>query len=175
MNRFVRVIQALVATALLTLPLVAAQADTDKGGDVPIPPPRATTPPPAPAAAEEPVSALPAPYLTLETTSLAAGIGVTWGEGTLSYEGMDHAFSVRGVSLFDIGASVTDGLGEVYNLSQIEDFEGTYVAVGAAGAAGVGKSTTRMRNDHGVEIELRSDLKGVEFALATQGFSIRLK
>jgi len=43
------------------------------------------------------------------------------------------------------------------------------------GAAGIGAATTRMRNEHGVEIALRSEVRGVELALATQGFSIRLQ
>jgi hypothetical protein len=156
----------------LVLPLSAAQADEEKGGDVDIPAPREATPTPVPAPTptptpvQEPVAAAP---------PIAAGIGVSWGEGVLAYEGVDHTFSVRGLSLLDVGASVAEGLGEVYNLESLEHFEGTYVAVEAVGAAGVGASAARMRNEHGVEISLRSDLVGVELALAPQSFSIRLK
>jgi hypothetical protein len=163
----------------LVLPLSAAQADEEKGGDVDIPAPREATPAPAPAPTptpvQEPVAAAPPAWIQLESTSIAAGIGVSWGEGVLAYEGVDHTFSVRGLSLLDVGASVAEGLGEVYNLESLEHFEGTYVAVEATGAAGVGLSAARMRNEHGVEISLRSDLVGVELALAPQSFSIRFK
>ena len=154
------------------MPFSTAQADGEKGGEVDIPAPRAAPPPPP---MEEPVAAAPPPFLELMSTSVAAGLGISWGKGTLTYEGADHAFSVRGVSLGDVGASLSEGLGEVYNLEDLADFEGTYVALEAAGAAGIGVSKTLMRNEHGVEISLRSELHGVELALATRGFSIRFK
>ena len=172
MHRFTRLIPALLATLVLIVPFSMAQADEEKGGELDIPAPRAAPPP---RRVEEPVAAAPPPFLELMSTSVAAGLGISWGKGTLTYEGTDHAFSVRGLSLGDIGASVSDGLGEVYNLEDLADFEGTYIALEAAGAAGIGASTTLMRNEHGVEISLRSELQGVELALATRGFSIRFK
>jgi hypothetical protein len=174
MRAFRRSFSALVATLVLVVPFSLAQADVEKGEDVEIPAPRSAPPPPAPPA-EEPVAAVPPPFLELTSTSVAAGIGISWGEGTLTFEGTSHPFSVRGLSLLDVGASVTEGLGEVYNLENLADFEGNYVAVEAAGAAGIGSSATVMRNENGVEISLRSELRGVELALATQGLQIRFK
>jgi hypothetical protein len=173
MHAFRRLFPALVATLVLFVPFSLAQADVEKGGEVEVPAPREAPPPPPPA--EEPVSAAPPSWLELTSTSVALGSGISWGEGTLSFEGTSHPFSVRGLSLLDIGASVTEGLGEVYNLENLADFEGNYVAVEAAGAAGIGNSATVMRNENGVEISLRSELQGVELALATQGFQIRFK
>ena len=173
MKRLIRSIPACVSAFALILPLSTAQADEKQGGDVDIPAPR-SAPAPAPRA-EKPVASAPAPFIKLESRSLAALVGVSWGKGTLSFAGQEHAFSLRGLSLGHIGVSLTDGLGDVYNLETLEDFEGTYVAVEIAAAAGIGASTTRMRNENGVAIELRADLLGVELALATQGFSIRLR
>jgi len=172
MHAFRRLFPALLAALVLFVPFSLAQADVEKGGEVEIPAPRSEPPPPP---AEEPVAAVPPPFLELTSTSVALGIGISWGEGTLSFEGTGHPFSVRGISLLDVGASVTEGLGEVYNLENLADFEGNYVAVEAAGAAGIGNSATVMRNQNGVEISLRSELQGVELALATQGFQIRFK
>jgi hypothetical protein len=66
----------------LVLPLSAAQADEEKGGDVDIPAPREATPAPAPAPTptpvQEPVAAAPPAWIQLESTSIAAGIGVSW-------------------------------------------------------------------------------------------------
>jgi ABC-type amino acid transport substrate-binding protein len=169
MQAFRRLLPALLAGLVLFVPLSLAQADVEKGEEVEIPAPRETPPP------EKPVAAAPPPFMELTSTSLAVGIGISWGEGTLSFEGTSHPFSVRGISLLDVGASVTEGLGEIYNLENLADFEGNYVAVEAAGAVGIGNSATVMRNEHGVEISLRSELQGVELALATQGFRIRFK
>jgi hypothetical protein len=147
MHAFRRLIPALLVALVLFVPFSMAQADVEKGGEVEVPAPRTEPPPPPP---EEPVAAVPPPFLELTSTSVAVGIGISWGEGTLSFEGTSHPFSVRGLSLLDIGASVTEGLGEVYNLENLADFEGTYVAVEAAGAAGIGNSATVMRNQNGV-------------------------
>ena len=158
----------LTALMLFAMPFSTASADEGAEGSVNVPAPREMP-------AEEPVAAVPPPYLSWESTSVALGVGVSWGEGMLSFEGVNHAFSVRGISLLDIGASVADGLGEVYHLENLADFEGTYLAVEAAGAVGSGRSETRMRNEHGVEISLSSELQGVELALATRGVSIRFE
>ena len=37
----------------------------------------------------------PAATLTLETTSIAAGVGISWGAGVLTVDGVDHRFKVR--------------------------------------------------------------------------------
>ena len=177
MHGIARSALAFLAALVLILPMSVAHADEADGGDVVIPAPRKVAPPPpAPAPmAEEPVGAFPPAFVSMASTSVALGVGVSWGEGNLSFEGMNHAFSVRGLKLLDVGVSVTEGFGDVTNLEKLSDFEGTYVAVEAAGAAGVGRSASSMRNEHGVEISLRSELKGVELALATKGISIRFK
>jgi hypothetical protein len=164
-----------LAALVLILPMSVAQADESTEGDVDIPAPRKAAPPPPAPMAEEPVGAFPPAFVSLASTTVALGVGVSWGEGNLSYEGINHAFSVRGLKLLDIGVSVTEGFGDVRNLEKLSDFEGTYVAVEAAGAAGIGRSASSMRNEHGVEISLRSELKGVELALATKGVSISFK
>ncbi len=164
-SRTVRGLLLTAAAALLIAPL--AQADEEASGRVPVPSPRGSY--------EEPVSAAPPPFVELRSTSIAAGIGMSWGDGTLTFEGQSYAFEMTGVSLLDVGFSVADSAGDVRNLTDIADFEGTYVSARAAGAAGVGGHTVWMRNDKGVEIRLSSQLKGLELALATQGFRISFK
>ena len=112
--------------------------------------------------------------MRLETTSIAAGIGVSWGDGTLTFQGRDYDFELKGISLIDLGASSSVSVGDVQNLENLADFEGTYVAVEAAGAAGSGASAVTMRNENGVVITLNSELQGVQLALATQGLRITL-
>jgi len=179
MRRFTRFTLSL-ATVAFVIPFSTAQADDMQGGEVPVPPKKAAPPPPPaapppPAPAPQPVTAAPPPYVELARTSVAAGIGISWGEGVLSFEGTRHEFSVRGLSLLDVGASAIDGMGEVSNLERIEDFEGTYMAVEAAAAAGVGSSIARMRNEHGVVIRLASHLTGAAVTLGAQGFEIKLR
>jgi hypothetical protein len=45
----------------------------------------------------------PSAKVSLESKSIAAGIGVTWGEGKLNFKGKDHPFSIDGLTVVDIG------------------------------------------------------------------------
>jgi hypothetical protein len=110
----------------------------------------------------------------MASTSLAAGIGLSWGEGVLTFEGQRHAFSVKGLSLGDVGFAKLISEGAVSNLENIADFEGTYAAVEAGAAAGLGGSVIRMRNANGVVITLTSDVEGLALALGPEGLRITL-
>ena len=135
--------------------------------------PAAPPPPPAPAA-EPPVTAAPPPFVELQSRTIAAGIGARIGDGTLLVDGQAHTFSLTGLSVGDFGASSMTAMGPVLNLTNIEDFAGTYVAVEAGAAMGTGVATLTMRNEHGVVITLESDVTGVQLTLAGQALSIEL-
>ena len=158
-----------IGIGMSLMPLAAAQADTVEGEDIVVP----TTPAPA-VVQEKPVSAPPPAWVELERRSIAPGIGISWGDGTVTFEGHPHAFSVKGLSIGDLGASKLSGLGNVQNLERIEDFAGTYMAVEAGIAAGPGASAMTMRNEHGVVITLRSDVRGAQLKLGPEGLRIVL-
>jgi hypothetical protein len=167
-----------IGLALLVLPVLSVQADQPAMKEnIVVPPP----PPPPPAAMEpvvvkeEVVTAPPPPFVELERKSIAAGIGISWGGGTLTFEGRPYAFSVKGLSLGDLGASRTSALGDVRNLESLADFAGHYVAVGAGAAAGPGAGAIAMRNEKGVVITLRSDIEGVQLSLGPEGLTIALE
>jgi hypothetical protein len=75
--------------------------------------------------------ATPSGKVSLESTSIAAGIGVSWGDGHLTFKGKDYPFSVEGLSLVDWGISKANATGDVYNLTDASKFAGTYVAAEA--------------------------------------------
>jgi hypothetical protein len=75
--------------------------------------------------------------LSLHGGSVAAGVGVVWQSGTLSYQGKEYPVEVRGVSVGDVGVAKIDATGEVYDLGAVPKFNGKYAAVGA-GATVVG-------------------------------------
>ena len=49
--------------------------------------------------------ATPSGKVTMQSTSIAAGIGVTWGDGKLTFKGKDYPFSIEGLTLVDWGIS----------------------------------------------------------------------
>jgi hypothetical protein len=107
--------------------------------------------------------------------SVAAGIGWSWGGGTLSYQGKDYDFDLKGLSVADVGVSNLTASGVVYNLKRVEDFNGTYRGVKAGVTIAGGVGAIAMRNDRGVVIELNATQQGLKFALGTQGVTIQLK
>jgi hypothetical protein len=123
---------------------------------------------------EVPVAAPPPPFVELERRSIGAGLGVSWGDGTIYWEGREYGFNVKGIRAGDIGAVKMNGDGWVQNLERLEDFAGTYVAVEAGATAGKGGSALTMRNEHGVAISLRSQTEGVGLTLGAEGFTVEL-
>ncbi len=117
----------------------------------------------------------PSGTVTIESKSVALGVGVTWGDGKLSYQGKTRTFSVKGLSVVDVGVSKVSASGKVFNLNKLEDFPGTFAAAEAGAAVGGGMSIVRLRNQKGVVLELTSTQTGVKFTLAGEGIEVKLK
>ncbi len=111
----------------------------------------------------------------IESTSIALGIGVTWGDGELTYEGKVYRFSVSGLSVVDLGLSSVTAVGDVYDLHKLEDFPGNYVAGQAGAALGGGVAATTMKNQNGVIMNLSSTQTGAKLTLAAEGVQIKWK
>jgi hypothetical protein len=171
---FRRITALAFASSLVSLS--GAFADDIGGGEVIMIDKQTARPTAAPVAAvEQPVTAPPPPFVELETTAIAAGIGARFGGGTLLVAGEEHPFTLRGLSLGDVGVSRISASGHVRNLENVSDFAGNYVAVEAGAAAGVGASALTMRNEKGVVITLESDVKGVQLTLGGQGLAVELE
>src|SRR5215813_4638975 len=85
----------------------------------------------------------PSGRVTMESRSIAAGVGVTWGDGKLTFNGKDYPFTINGLSVVDWGISRASAAGDVYNLTDVSKFSGTYLAAeaGFTLAGGVGGIT----------------------------------
>ncbi|MGH7962366.1 MAG: hypothetical protein ACRERD_11175 [Candidatus Binatia bacterium] len=117
----------------------------------------------------------PSGTVAVETTSVAAGVGVQWGDGTLTFKGEKYPFSLQGVQLLDVGYAKVSAEGKVYGLSKLSDFEGVYAAAEAGVAVGSGPATVTMRNPNGVTIYLNAVQEGAKLTLAAEGVEIKLK
>ena len=116
--------------------------------------------------------------LRLSGGSFAAGIGFSWGKGTLTYNGKDYPVKVNGLSIGKVGITSSSAYGEVFNLKHLQDFNGHY-NVGAAGTRGVtlggGKSGTLMSNQAGVIVRISSTQQGVAVNATGGGVDMQLK
>jgi hypothetical protein len=117
----------------------------------------------------------PSGSVKISSQSIAVGVGVNWGDGTLTFDGKNHAFSVSGLSVADLGISSVTSSGEVFNLHKLSDFSGNYAAGEAGIAIGGGPNDVVMKNENGVVIRLHGSQQGVKFTLAAQGVKLQLK
>lgn len=112
--------------------------------------------------------------LTLSDGSVAAGIGFSWGKGTLTYAGKTYPVKVEGLSVGEIGVRRATAKGVVSNLARLDDFSGNYVAVGAEATAAGGAGVTVMRNQNGVIVEMTSTTQGASLKLGAEGIRLTL-
>ncbi len=119
--------------------------------------------------------ATPSGKVAIESTSIAAGIGVTWGDGKLTFKGKTYPFSIDGLSLVDWGISKAQATGDVYNLTDAAKLAGTYVAAEAGLTLAGGMGGMVLRNQDGVVLHLRSVSQGARLQLGTSGLIIKMK
>ncbi len=118
-----------------------------------------------------------APDATVDLTggSVAAGVGYTWGRGTLHYQGKDYPFTLKGLSVPAVGAERIQASGEVFHLASLADFGGNYTAVSAGATVAGGVDAAAMKNQKGTVIKMHSTTQGLDFNLSLDGVSIQLR
>jgi hypothetical protein len=107
--------------------------------------------------------------LKLSGGIMAVGVGYKWGRGTLTYQGQQLEFCVRGLSVGDAGAVKMDAQGSVYNLKSVGDFAGRYFAISGGFTVARGESTSLLKNKSGVMIQLETLETGLRFDIAAGG------
>lgn len=113
--------------------------------------------------------------VSIDSTQLAFIVSGQMGGGVLSYKGKDHAFSIGGLGVGGIGVQKLSAKGQVYNLTDLSKFPGTYVQARAGATVGKGKSALSLSNEHGVILELASTNEGVALSIGVDGMSIQMK
>ncbi len=108
----------------------------------------------------------------LQAAYIASGSG---GSGVLHYQGVDYPFTVGGVGVGGVGASTIEGSGDVYNLTNVAQFPGSY-AEGRYGFA-FGQTSAGdlwMKNDNGVVIHLKAERTGLMLSLGGSAVAISM-
>ena len=120
-------------------------------------------------------SMAPDATLHLSSKAIAAGVGVSWGQGTLTYKGKEYPVSVSGLSLGKVGVTKVTATGEVYHLKRVSDFSGNYTSVDADITLAGGHSDVTMKNQNGVQVVVRATSKGVDLTVGASGVDMKLK
>jgi len=116
----------------------------------------------------------PSGTIEISSKTIAIGIGVSWGHGTLKFEGKEYKFKVSGLSIVDLGIASVSAAGEVFNLKSVSDFAGTYSGGEAAVALAGGAGTATLKNQNDVKLKIKSKKQGVQLKLAPEGLKIKL-
>lgn len=103
-------------------------------------------------------------------------VGGSGGSGILTFKGNGYNLSVGGVSVgATIGVARAEFIGEVYNLKDAKDIEGTYTAGTASAAAGGGVGVTELQNSRGVRLRLQGRQIGLMVSIDLSGMQISIR
>ena len=122
--------------------------------------------------------AQPKPDATIAFDIFKAGfiVGGSGGSGTLTYKGKKYPLNIGGVSLgATIGVTKAELSGEVYNLKNVADINGTYTAAQAGFAVAGGNKVADLRNGKGVQIKVRGKQVGLALEADLSGLQLELK
>ena len=112
--------------------------------------------------------------IELSGGSVAAGIGFSWGSGTLIYQGIRYPLKVSGFTLSSVGITDYTAAGTVAGLRSAQDINGVFTSVAAGGTLGGGGSIAAMKNQNGVTIQMTSTTAGLSLTLAAEGVKISI-
>ena len=118
---------------------------------------------------------MPSGTITINEKEFGFIIGGSEGRGTLNFQGAEYFFKTSGIKVGGIGAAKIAAAGEVYNLFNLSQFPGTYVAGNYGIALGGGAGGVVLKNENGVLLKLHSTMEGVDLNVGVSGITIKLE
>jgi hypothetical protein len=98
------------------------------------------------------------------------------GTGVLFFRGVQYPFEVGGVGVGGIGLSTVEATGEVYNLSDLAQFPGTYGQARYGFALGTSSAGDLwMQNEAGVIMHLQAKREGLMLSLGGDAVVISMR
>ncbi len=116
----------------------------------------------------------PSGTVSINETQFALIIGGSTGGGVLTYQGKKYPFKIGGMSLgANVGASKLAATGEVYDLTDVSKFPGTFTKLESSITLGGGVGGTVLRNENGVIMRLTSTSEGLQLNLSASGVTVK--
>ena len=116
----------------------------------------------------------PVGTITIDEKQIGFLVGGSLGGGTLSYGGKTYPFKIGGLSVGNIGVSKLKATGEVYNMTSVSQFAGTYAKAEASATLLKGAGALRLENENGVVLELKTTSGGLQLSAGGGGVKITL-
>ena len=114
-------------------------------------------------------------YVWFSRKGLGLILGGSAGGGRIHFRGDDHTFRMTGIKFGAVGGvGELKMSGEVYGLTKLEDFAGSYTETTAGLSAIVGGGGVWLENDKGVKMNLKAEGKGVGIDLGVGNVTVKL-
>lgn len=113
----------------------------------------------------------------IDSTQFALVIGGSTGGGTLTFKGKDHEFKLTGLTVgANVGVTKIDAVGDVYDLTDLAKFAGTYTQWDASATLGGGAGALYLKNENGVVMKLLSRNQGLQINVGSaNGVKVTMK
>jgi len=117
----------------------------------------------------------PSGTVSINETQFALIVGGSTGGGVLTYQGKKYPFKISGMSLgANVGVSKLAASGEVYDLTDLTKFPGTFTKLESSITLGGGVGGTVLKNENGVIMRLTSTSEGLQLNLSASGVTVKL-
>ena len=117
----------------------------------------------------------PSATVRFEAGSAAYYAAAGGGKGTLTYMGKNYPFSATSVGAGGTGGQLLSGTGEVYNLTSLSDFPGTYTQVSSGFTIIKGTKKAKLTNSKNVVIYIEAKTTGLASSTGASKLIIDLK
>ena len=120
-------------------------------------------------------AAKPDATLRLSGGAVAAGVGINWSKGTLTYKGKTYPVTVRGLDLGKVGITKVTATGQVFGMKSLADFDGTYTTAGTDLTLAGGHSGVTLKNQNDVKVVVSATSKGIDLTVGGSGVTMKIK
>lgn len=124
-----------------------------------------------PAQAAESALGKPSGTISIKVKSADVGVGYTWGDARLTFNGKVYRYKVTGGQIAAVGFSESESKGTVYNLHRVSDMAGTFASTHGEATLGSGLGGAILENKNGVRLKLESDSKGARLSAGAGGLT----
>lgn len=120
--------------------------------------------------------ATPSGTVTIDETEFGFIVGGSVGGGVLTFRGRKHNFKIGGIGVgANFGVAKVAASGQVFDLTDVSKFAGTYVKLDGNATIGGGVGGTVLKNEHGVIMKLQTTQEGLQFNLSANGVQVKLE
>lgn len=118
----------------------------------------------------------PVAQVSVDETQFGFIVGGSMGGGVLTYKGDKYPFKMGGISLgANIGVSKFSATGQVYDMTDVSQFAGTYVRLTGSVALGGGMGDMTLKNENGVIMSLKGTTQGLQLNAGASGVTVTME